>query len=236
MGSCFAAPPSKDETVNSQNKSEGKREQAQEQEEQTQEQEEQTQEQGETQRLTSNVESAGAIETEIDVKAFLKIMEQCFWCFVGYSKYKKNLLYMQRNELDKFLEVIELKNHFQIGTNEVFESMDSDINDRQISLQEFLDYFGNPMVNPKCREMQSFLEKSHKFQLLKQALEIVAMVDADKNGRIEYREFTQFGALMDLSPEQTEQLWHQMDTDNSGDIRIDELFDWLQTQLTKLHN
>jgi len=165
--------------------------------------------------------------------AFKKVMEQCFWCFVGYSKYKKNLLYMQRNELEKFLEVVELKKHLKIGTDQVFECMDSDISDNQISLQEFIDYFCNPMVNDKCKELQLFLENSEKFKVLKQALEIVAMVDADKNGRIEYKEFTKFGQMMELDSEQTETLWKQMDSDNSGDIRIDELFDWLHTQMVK---
>ena len=56
-------------------------------------------------------------------------------------------------------------------------------------------------------------------------------MDADRSGKLEYGEFTQFGTLIGLNEEETELLWNSMDVNNSGSIDITELFEWFRLRL-----
>ncbi|ETO14096.1 hypothetical protein RFI_23275 [Reticulomyxa filosa] len=200
---------------------------------------------------------------------FKDIIEQSFWAFSGYSKYKKNNIYLQRNEVYKFLEICNIT---EPSPDEIFREMDSEIVDNQISFSEFVNYFCDPNVNPGCYDLQKYMEEQVNFQILKEALRILYLCSrttpsstlsssskststttktatttttttigsgsdptfhkSEFTGRIGYGQFQIFAKeLLQLNPQQTEVLWNEIDTDNSGDIRIDEVFDWLYNKL-----
>ena len=56
-------------------------------------------------------------------------------------------------------------------------------------------------------------------------------MDTNKNGKLEYHEFEYFGELVGLTDNETNNLWTSIDADNSGDIRIDEMFEWFRMRL-----
>ncbi|ETO29610.1 hypothetical protein RFI_07509 [Reticulomyxa filosa] len=183
---------------------------------------------------------------------FRHTIAQAFWAFSGYSKFKKTNIYLQQNEISKFLEICNIT---EPSKETIFREMDSEIVDNQISYSEFVNYFCDPNTNPGCYSLQKYMKQQTSFQILKEALRILEMCNslpeessgiphantsAPKNakseftGRITYKKFQKFAEeLLHLDTNQAEQLWHQIDTDDSGDIRVDELFDWLKSQLLR---
>ncbi|ETO35672.1 hypothetical protein RFI_01389 [Reticulomyxa filosa] len=183
---------------------------------------------------------------------FKRTISQAFWAFSGYSKFKKTNIYLRQNEISKFLEICNIT---EPSEEVIFHEMDSEIVDNQISYSEFVNYFCDPNTNPGCYSLQKYMEQQTNFQILREALRILevcnSLLDESSNaphantgtpnnnkseftGRITYKQFQKFAdELLHLDPGQTEELWYQIDADDSGDIRIDELFDWLKTQLLK---
>ena len=79
--------------------------------------------------------------------------------------------------------------------------------------------------------MKEHIEKQSSWKLLLKALQIINDVDTDKSGTLEYDEFKLFAQRLDLDEKETEVLWNTIDTDNSGQITIFELFDWFKRRL-----
>lgn len=154
-------------------------------------------------------------------------VELCFWAFAGSSAYNKKHVYMNKKELKKFLDIVNITTPI----DEIFTAMDSDIVDGRISNNEFIDFFIRPEVNPNCNELQQHMESQPTWSLLTKALRIFDVVDMNKNGRLYFQDFVIFGGSLGLNSAESEQLWHELDKDQSGDITIDELFEWYKNQL-----
>jgi len=139
---------------------------------------------------------------------------------------KKNL-YLSKYELQKFCEIVGVSTPI----DEIFEAIDTDEIDGQITCDEFVDYFTNPMTNPNCLYLQRHIEKQPGWLLLEKALRIFDLFDEDHSGKLEYKEFETFGKLINLNREEIEQLWDVIDKNKSGTITIDELFEWFRETL-----
>ncbi|ETO24396.1 hypothetical protein RFI_12761 [Reticulomyxa filosa] len=200
--------------------------------------------------------SVVSAKEDVDEPSFRETIEQAFWAFTGYSDYKRTNMYLRKFEVSKFLELCNIT---EPSPDIIFREMDSEIVDNQISFSEFVSYFCDPNVNPKCQNLQKYMEEQVNFQILRKALKIFEMCnclnrnstttsiqpssgnskqppnaqnDSEFTGRITFGQFQTYAkdSLL-LSVEQTKQVWHEMDSDNSGDIRIVEVFEWLQKKI-----
>merc|ERR1712154_358307 len=140
---------------------------------------------------------------------------------------KKKGLYMKKNELQIFLEIVNIEN----PAEEVLKLIDTDIEDGKLTLNEWMDYFVDQSINPSIFELKQHIESQVTWSLLCKVLKIFEMTDKDKTGKLEYGEFREFGDRIGLNEKETELLWKSMDVDNSGSIDVIELFEWFRLRL-----
>eukprot|EP01083_Nonionella_stella_P209873 760354_1 len=154
-------------------------------------------------------------------------MRMIFYTFAGYSPTSKYVgLYMSLQELRKFLEIVCIDESAQ----DIFDSIDEiGISDGKIRSDEFMDYFTNVKVNPRCVELKLHIENQVTWELLCKALKIFEEMDDDRSGKLEYGEFVKFGNEIGLNDNEIDTLFHNMDTNNSGSIDITELFEWFRS-------
>lgn len=124
---------------------------------------------------------------DIQEKTYKQWMELIFWQFAGSSAHSKKKLYMNIAELDSFLSIVNLDNNDEDGDNLVITSdkvlIILEKNNHQqplIACSEFCEFFCDSMVNPKCNEIQRFIEKQSNWILLQNALKVFDVVDVDK--------------------------------------------------------
>eukprot|EP01083_Nonionella_stella_P012130 34436_1 len=157
-------------------------------------------------------------------------LSRLFYLFAGYQRWsKKKGIYMSRNEVKRFLEIVEITKYWSV--DQVFEVMDNDIVDRKITLNEFVEYFCDCEMNPKASCLKAHIERQVSWTLLIKALRIFDKLDVDRSGQLEYDEFKQFGIMLKLNGTETEILWKTIDKDESGQITIVELFEWFKERL-----
>lgn len=158
-------------------------------------------------------------------------LRDMFYCFAGRSSNyaRKKGLYMSKAEVRRFLEIVHIADYWSV--DEVFAAMDSAEVDGKVKVEEFVEYFCDSNVNPKVHDLKEHIEKQSSWKLLLKALQIIDEVDTDKSGTLEYDEFKLFAHKLDLDDKETEVLWNTIDTDNSGQITIFELFDWFKRRL-----
>lgn len=179
-------------------------------------------------------------------KEYKNMMQMTFYTFAGYKPYAKfcrlysiayNIthnvycrkvgLFIYKNELKRFLEIVNVDDPVE----DVLKLIDTDIEDGKITFNEWMDYFTNKQVNDDIFRIKQHIEEQVTWELLVKALKIFQKMDADHSGKLEYGEFEKFGELIGLNGEETEVLWHRMDTNESGSVDITELFEWFRNRL-----
>lgn len=143
-----------------------------------------------------NSSDASGQEEEEDEKAepektYKQWIELAFYSFAGSSAHSKKKLYMNMSELTTFLQIVNLDNNneddedLKITKEKVLIAIDKIDNQTPlISCNEFCEYFCDKMVNPKCEHIQTFIQEQSNWLLLKNALKIFDLVDADKVKRL----------------------------------------------------
>eukprot|EP00485_Elphidium_margaritaceum_P019910 CAMPEP_0202727964 /NCGR_PEP_ID=MMETSP1385-20130828/185386_1 /ASSEMBLY_ACC=CAM_ASM_000861 /TAXON_ID=933848 /ORGANISM="Elphidium margaritaceum" /LENGTH=508 /DNA_ID=CAMNT_0049394207 /DNA_START=392 /DNA_END=1918 /DNA_ORIENTATION=- len=165
---------------------------------------------------------------DVDWSEYKKLMTLVFYTFAGYLPWSKKVgLYMSFKEVQSFLDIVCIDKRIE----EIFESMDSDIKDGRVTLNEFMEYFTDAKVNPECASMKQHIEQQVTWQLLVKSLRIFDALDEDRSGKLENNEFQVFGSSIGLDKQETEVLWQTMDTNQSGSIDIVELFTWFRSRL-----
>mmetsp|Transcript_31365 Transcript_31365/g.27582 ORF Transcript_31365/g.27582 Transcript_31365/m.27582 type:complete len:257 (-) Transcript_31365:20-790(-) len=169
------------------------------------------------------------IEDTEDWKEYKQLMQLVFYTFAGYQPWAKvTSLYMHQKELQRFLEIVNINDPVE----DVFKIIDAtDVEDGRLTMNEWMDYFTNKDVNEGVFVIKEHIEEQLTWELLTKALKIFQKMDADHSGKLEYGEFRGFGTCIGLNEEETELLWNQMDTNNSGAIDITELFEWFRLRL-----
>lgn len=124
-------------------------------------------------------------------KTYRQWIELAFYSFAGSSAHSKKKLYMNMSELTTFLQIVNLDNNneddedLKITKEKVLIAIDKIDNQTPlISCNEFCEYFCDKMVNPKCEHIQTFIQEQSNWLLLKNALKIFDLVDADKVKRL----------------------------------------------------
>ena len=167
-------------------------------------------------------------------KPFCRWIELSFYAFAGSSSYnKKQGLYMNRNELSSFLSSVGI---YKPSCDDIFKGMDSDICDNRISVNEFVDYFCSYEFNPNCIYLQELIENNENWKYLIKALRIFDIIDINHKGYLIYNEFLTFGNLIGLSNDDTNSMWLSLDKNNTGMIKIDEMFNWYKNKYLKNNN
>ena len=186
----------------------------------------------------------GDTESE-SFKEYKQMMQLVFYTFAGYKPYAKFCncflslytingvvdrkvgLFIYKNELKRCLEIVNLDDPVE----DVFKLIDTDIEDGKITFNEWMEYFTDKRVNAEIFRIKQNIEEQVTWELLVKALKIFEKMDADHSGKLEYGEFEKFGQLIGLNGEETEILWHRMDTNQSGAVDITELFEWFRNRL-----
>eukprot|EP01083_Nonionella_stella_P098785 277884_1 len=170
-------------------------------------------------------------------KTYNQWIELLFWTFAGSSTHSKKKLYMNMEELNRFIDIVNLDSNEDesvvVTAHTVLEVLGkADHQKKLMTCNEFCEFFCDQNVNPHCEQIKEFVEKQTNWILLQNALKIFDVVDVDKSGSIEYNEFTVFCKLIgETDPVNIERLWNVIDTDQNGQIVIHELFDWYQQRL-----
>lgn len=155
-------------------------------------------------------------------------ISQIFWLFAGHSPYGKNQLYMKKNELQEFLNVVSIYDPI----DKIFSSMDSEIEDNRISQSEFVSYFTDINTNPQCIQAMESIIKQDNWPLIRKSIKIFEIIDQDHSGEINQKEFIRFCQLIEVFDEiEMIQLWNEIDLDASNSISLKELLTWFTLRL-----
>lgn len=123
---------------------------------------------------------------KINIKEFneyKKYMQQIFYNFAGIHHYsKKRSLYIKPQDLQKFLDIVCITT----PVSTMFKQIDTDINDDQITLNEWMEYFCDININPDCYEIYFHITKQITWKLLIKALKMFEILDKNKNQRINW--------------------------------------------------
>lgn len=170
-------------------------------------------------------------------KEYKKSMSQIFYLFAGMEFYSmknksKKQLWMSKNDLETFINIVNI---IKPNINYIFSQMDIE-NDNRIDHNEFVNYFCDINTNPYCFKIQRQIENEYNWKLLKKALKIFELFDKNHDGRLTYDEFLLFTSSIGLDNNvndiklkvESDKLWKDLDTDNSNDITIKELFEWFR--------
>jgi len=176
----------------------------------------------------ANSEHKADVSQSVDHSEYAKMMQLAFYTFAGHQPWAKvSGLYMYKKDLSRFLEILNIED----SADDVFAVLDSEVTDGKVTMTEWMDYFVNAKVNPTVPQIRAHILQQTSWRLLVKSLQIFERVDADHSGKLEYGEFTQFGALIELDASETELLWNTMDENGSGSIDIVELFEWFRARL-----
>jgi len=172
-------------------------------------------------------------------KSYRQWIELIFWQFAGSSTHSKKNLYMTVGELESFLSILHLDDNDEesdeliVTSHKVLTVLEKVEHQKPlITCTEFCEFFCDEAVNPQCRQIEAFINRQSNWLLLQNALKLFDVADVDKSGAIEYGEFVTFCELIGESEQsKVEQLWYQIDKDDSGQIVIHELFEWYSQRL-----
>ena len=115
-----------------------------------------------------------------DFKNYKKMLQMTFYTFAGYQPYaKKRGLYLRKNELQKFLDIVNIHD----DVDEVLALIDSvDVQDGKVTFNEWMDYFTSKTVNPSIFIIKHHIEEQVTWKLLCKALKIFEKIDHDHTG------------------------------------------------------
>lgn len=157
-------------------------------------------------------------------------ISKIFWLMAGQEPYSKKTLYMRKNELQEFLQILDIYNESTF--DQVFRDMNSETDNNAIEFSEFVNYFCDSSVNPDCHKLRDEIIQSTDWQLMRKSLKIFDIIDKDKSGEIIYQEFTKFCQLINITDEdQMQQLFQHIDKDGSHSIKLKELLLWFKERL-----
>ena len=147
---------------------------------------------------TSTVYSMTSIDSTIINNSWIEYkqnLKKLFYCFAGYqhkSKQNQRGIYMSRDEVERFLEIVSITKYWKV--DQVFEIMhdNDDEKESRVTLNEFIQYFCNEDKNPTASDLKKHIEKQISWQLLLKSLTIFDKVDTDNSGELDKQEFKVF--------------------------------------------
>eukprot|EP01084_Bolivina_argentea_P309257 534929_1 len=185
---------------------------------------------------TNGDDDSSSYETSYDSEVERKSWEiykgnlrKLFSYFAGYQRWNKQKgVYMSRNEVRRFLDIIELTDYW--SADNVFKKMDID-DTRKVKLDEFIQYFCDQQFNEKAADLKKYIQKQASWQLLLKSMDIFEKVDTNHSGQLNRKEFSKFGEMLNLDEKETDALWKTIDSDKSGQVTIVEMFEWFKKRL-----
>lgn len=172
--------------------------------------------------------SAAKIENSDEWIEYCSLMRTAFYCFAGHQPWAKMTgLYLHKADLQVFLDIVNI----QDDVDTVLKQIDTDIEDGRITINEWMDWFTSKEDNPDVFALREHIESQVTWTLLKSALKIFETTDENHSGKLEYSDFTHFGATIGLNDQEIECLFNTLDTDEDGGINIVELFEWFRLRL-----
>eukprot|EP01084_Bolivina_argentea_P142813 250855_1 len=152
-------------------------------------------------------------------------LKNIFRFFAGW-----NSSYMKKKELQNFLDILDIKKFWTMHL----------LQDDIISMDQFIKYLCNEYINNRTRDIKKHIIKQPQYTLLLNALKFLEDIDLDNNnnkkGILQFNDFKKFGKNLSLNDLETEILFNKIDKNDTGNITIDQVFEWFKKKLLQKHN
>eukprot|EP01084_Bolivina_argentea_P222431 376501_1 len=154
----------------------------------------------------------------IEWKEYRHNLKNIFQFFAGYKVNE-----IKKKQLKKLLAILDMKQYWNVYL------MDD------ISMDQFITYLCKPDVNPQISDIKNHLEAKPQWVLVLKVVKCLEDIDNSKkrNGLLELTDFKTFGENMQLNDLEIQILFEKLDKDKTGQITIDQVYQWFQKKMLK---